>query len=143
MIRAKGEKQVLSVGGAIVGSRIAVAIQVLGAAVVHVLFEMRLIIRLDEGDFVLGVVRFSHKALVVVVAQFVDVPNGDARGRQVGIPSILEMPLILRRQLAPIVVAILRSLRIPFVHGERRIPDTHKVRARRIPRVLGAVIAVE
>ncbi len=73
-----------------VGRRtVAEVVEVLRVAIVEVVLEVPQIVGLDQGTLVVQVAAVGEHALVVTVAQFVDMPDGHTRGGQVGVPARL------------------------------------------------------
>ena len=85
-------------GVGIGGRGVTQVIEILRVAAVGIALEMPEVVGLDESDLVVGVAGVGKHALVVLVAEFVDMPDGDARGGDVrvaaGFAAVFEQEIL-------------------------------------------------
>jgi hypothetical protein len=74
---------------AISGGGVAIVVEVMEIAAVDAILEVPEVVRLHQGDFIVAVAGIVGDVLVVMVAEFVNVPDEDAAARQTTVAARL------------------------------------------------------
>ena len=72
---------------AVTSSGVAKVVKVGGITLVHLVLEIPAIVGLYQSEFVISVSGVRGEALVIVIAQLIDVPDGNAGGGKIGVTA--------------------------------------------------------